>query len=50
MPRRKRFLHPDQPMTRLSWLVATVILAEAAIFLWLAGAMPNLSCTACGWP
>lgn len=45
MGRRKRFLHPDEPMTRFAWLVVVVILAEVAVFLYLAGAMRNLSPT-----
>ena len=45
MPRRKRFLHPDEVMTRFLWLVVTILAAELAVFLWLAGAMRNLSPT-----
>jgi hypothetical protein len=43
MPRRKRFFHPDDPMTRVAWLMLVVCLAELALALWILGAIRPLS-------
>ena len=42
MPRRKRFLHPDEPLTRAGWLMLAIVLAELALALWILGGIRPL--------
>jgi hypothetical protein len=42
MARRKRFLHPDDPHTRAEWFMVVILLAEAAVLLWVLGVIRPL--------